>query len=88
MALAAGDGPDFSWLQSFVKSHGLESQVRLLGRIPNPDIWELMCAADLFFLPSRWEGIALSIYEAMACGLPHPSPRLAPWGTAFVSSVE
>jgi glycosyltransferase involved in cell wall biosynthesis len=69
-ALVAGDGSDFSWLKSFVKSHGLESRIRLLGRVSNPGIWELMCAADLFFLPSEWEGIALSIYEAMACGLP------------------
>jgi hypothetical protein len=29
----------------------------------------LMKAADIFFLPSRWEGIALSLYEAMASGL-------------------
>ena len=29
-----------------------------------------MTASDIFFLPSQWEGIALSIYEAMACGLP------------------
>jgi len=69
VALAAGSGPDFSWLQSFVKSHKLESKVRVLGSVPNPEVWELMCAADLFFLPSKWEGIALSIYEAMACGL-------------------
>ena len=77
VALAAGSGPDFSWLQSFVKSQRLESQVRLLGQIPNPDVWELMCAADIFFLPSRWEGIALSIYEAMACSLPVVGARVA-----------
>jgi len=29
-----------------------------------------MVAADIFFLPSQWEGIALSIYEAMAAVLP------------------
>jgi hypothetical protein len=28
-----------------------------------------MAASDVLFLPSRWEGIALSVYEAMACGL-------------------
>jgi len=28
-----------------------------------------MKAADLFFLPSAWEGIAISVYEAMASGL-------------------
>jgi glycosyltransferase involved in cell wall biosynthesis len=76
VALVAGSGPDLSWLQSFVKSHNLESHVRLLGGVPNPQVWELMCAADLFFLPSRWEGIALSIYEAMACGLPVVSARV------------
>jgi glycosyltransferase involved in cell wall biosynthesis len=69
-ALVAGSGPDLPWLQTFVKSHHLESQVKLLGDTPNSEVWKLMCAADLFFLPSRWEGIALSIYEAMACGLP------------------
>jgi glycosyltransferase involved in cell wall biosynthesis len=76
VALAAGSGPDFSWLQSFIKSHNLESEVRLLGQVPNPEVRELMCAADLFFLPSRWEGIALSIYEAMACGLPVVGARV------------
>ena len=36
---------------------------------PNRRVRQLMQAADLFFLPSEWEGIALSIYEAMSCGL-------------------
>jgi len=29
-----------------------------------------MSAADIYFLPSRWEGIAISFFEAMSCGLP------------------
>ena len=76
VALVAGSGPDFSWLQSFIKTHKLESEIRLLGSVPSSEVWESMCAADLFFLPSRWEGIALSIFEAMACGLPVVGARV------------
>ena len=70
LALVAGDGPDLEWLRTFVKRNGLSDQVRLLGMVANERIRELMQAADIFFLPSEWEGIALSIYEAMACGVP------------------
>jgi FkbM family methyltransferase len=67
--LVAGDGPDLPWLKEFVTQHQLGKNVRLLGGVPNQRIRELMMAADIFFLPSQWEGIALSIFEAMACGL-------------------
>jgi glycosyltransferase involved in cell wall biosynthesis len=70
IALIAGDGPDLPWLRTFVQQHKLTHQVRLLGTLPNESVLGLMRAADVFFLPSRWEGIALAIYEAMACGLP------------------
>lgn len=70
VALVAGDGPDLEWLRSFVHKHGLGNQVQLLGAVSNERIRDLMKTADLFFLPSKWEGIALSIYEAMACSLP------------------
>lgn len=68
-ALVAGDGPDLEWLRSVVKKQGMGEQVHLLGAVSNERVRELMAAADVFFLPSQWEGIALSIYEAMACGL-------------------
>jgi glycosyltransferase involved in cell wall biosynthesis len=68
-AVVAGNGPDLSWLRSTIKKHGLGEQVHLLGAVSNQRVWELMTAADIFFLPSHWEGIALSIYEAMACGV-------------------
>jgi glycosyltransferase involved in cell wall biosynthesis len=70
VALVAGDGPDLEWLRSFIKKNDLSRNVRLLGELPSEGIKRLMKAADILFLPSRWEGIALTIYEAMACGLP------------------
>ncbi len=69
LALIAGEGPDRAWLASFVTDHGLQDQVRLLGAVSSQRVKELMAAADVYFLPSQWEGIALSIYEAMASGL-------------------
>lgn len=70
LALVAGDGPDLEWLRSFVKKHRINDRVRLLGTVSNERVRQLMAAADIFFLPSLWEGISLSVFEAMACGLP------------------
>lgn len=67
--LVAGDGPDMGWLRGFVAEHGLEKQVRLLGAVPHAEMHDLMSASDIFFLPSMWEGIAISIYEAMSMEL-------------------
>ncbi len=69
-ALIGGDGPDEGWLREFAAAQGLSSRVRLMGALPSGQVRELYRAADIFFLPSQWEGIALSIYEAMAGGLP------------------
>lgn len=69
-ALVAGDGPDLDWFERFCCSRGLDSRVRVLGACSPGRMLELYRAADVFFLPSRWEGIALTFYEAMACGLP------------------
>ena len=43
--------------------------VVMLGAVPPERMPAVMAASDVFFLPSLWEGIALSIYEAMAAGL-------------------
>jgi glycosyltransferase involved in cell wall biosynthesis/GT2 family glycosyltransferase len=70
MAIVAGDGPDLKWLQSYVIKKKLNNRVIFTGAVSNRRVLELMVASDIFFLPSKWEGISLSIYEAMACGLP------------------
>ena len=68
-AVIAGDGPDKAWADQFVERHGLRRRVRMLGPVPGDRVRGLLAAADVFFLPSKMEGIALSIYEAMAMGL-------------------
>lgn len=69
VALVAGDGEDRPALERYLTQHRLEGRVRMLGEVSPEAIRGLMAAADVFFLPSRWEGIALTIYEAMATGL-------------------
>jgi glycosyltransferase involved in cell wall biosynthesis len=63
--LVAGDGPDAPWLRAFVERRGLE-EVRFLGSRSNEEMRELLALADIFFLPSKREGISLAVYEAMA----------------------
>ena len=70
VAVVAGDGPDLAWLRAWSTQQGCATQIRFLGAVSNERIHALMTAVDVFFLPSQWEGIALVLYEAMACGLP------------------
>ncbi len=67
--VVAGDGEDRAELETFVRRKRLGRRVKFLGEISNKDMRDVMSAADIFFLPSQWEGIALSIFEAMAMKL-------------------
>jgi glycosyltransferase involved in cell wall biosynthesis len=68
-ALVVGDGPYLRWLERFVKRRGLEKNVRFLGRQPNDEVRRLISFSDCIFLPSKFEGISLAIFEAMAEGV-------------------
>jgi hypothetical protein len=68
-ALVAGVGPELPWLQDYIRKNGLAGRVRLLGAADPEQMRRLLAAADILFLPSQWEGIALALYEAMAAGL-------------------
>jgi len=64
----AGDGPLYAELRQLTTKLHLEKQVCFLGEVDN--VPGLLERAGLFVLPSRTEGISLTILEAMACGLP------------------
>ena len=61
----AGHGPHLQALQKQTIKLGINNKVRFLGI--RKDIPSLMSAADVFVLPSAWEGFGLVVAEAMAC---------------------
>lgn len=63
-----GKGPDELKLKALVKDLSLEKQVFFLGF--RSDIKELLNACDIFVLTSKQEGLARSLMEGMAAGLP------------------
>jgi glycosyltransferase involved in cell wall biosynthesis len=55
-------------LRTITARLGLGTSVRFLGA--RDDVPELLCAADVFVLPSRWEGLGSVLLEAMALEAP------------------
>ncbi|MGO8949834.1 MAG: glycosyltransferase [Ktedonobacterales bacterium] len=68
VGLVVGDGDLLYAMKSFVKRHGLQQRIRFLGALPNEEVREIMTSADVLLLPSKIEGLAIVLYEAMAMG--------------------
>ncbi|HKE52829.1 MAG TPA: glycosyltransferase family 4 protein [Actinomycetes bacterium] len=66
LVVIAGEGPERPVLQAEIDAHALP--VRLLGH--RSDIADLLGAADLVALTSRWEARALIAQEALRAGRP------------------
>jgi glycosyltransferase involved in cell wall biosynthesis len=63
-----GDGEEEGVLRNLISELNLEGRVFLTGFRPNPFPW--MAHADLFVLPSFFEGTPNALLEALACGAP------------------
>lgn len=66
--LVYGEGPVRKNLEQWVRRHDLEGTAILPGYCSAPE--EIYGAADLFFFPSRREGLGMAALEALACGVP------------------
>lgn len=66
--LIAGEGPDLTKLKALAAELGVSDTVTFPGFVSNP--LSLMKQADLFVLPSRWEGFPLALCEAVLLGVP------------------
>lgn len=68
MLLIMGEGALREYLQKVIQVNGLEENVVLLGRCDNPFWYEVK--ADVFVLPSLYEGYPNALAEAVCCGIP------------------
>jgi glycosyltransferase involved in cell wall biosynthesis len=61
-------GHQTAQLQQVLHDEGLEGRVQLIGH--RTDVSDLLCAADVFCVPSRWEGFGSILVEALALEVP------------------
>jgi glycosyltransferase involved in cell wall biosynthesis len=66
--LIIGDGPERSNIEFLIERCGLKGKLLMTGF--RQDIPELLSILDVFVLPTRWEGMSISLLEAMAAGKP------------------
>ncbi|MCF7859282.1 MAG: glycosyltransferase family 4 protein [Candidatus Cloacimonetes bacterium] len=63
-----GDGELYPAAKKLVEMSGMSNKILLPGWVQDPAEW--LMKFDVFLLYSRWEGLPLSILEAMSYGLP------------------
>ena len=74
--VAGSHGRSSADLAFIIEELDLAGSVRMLGH--REDIAELLCAADVFVLPSRREGLPGAVVEAMALEVPIVASDIAP----------
>jgi len=65
-----GDGPDRQLITYLIHEFDLENNVILYGKVNSDSVKDILGKADIFILPSLYEGVANAALEAMAMGVP------------------
>ncbi len=68
--LIVGDGSDRARLEQKAQRLGLGDRVVFAGFVPEDEKVDHYRLADVYVMPSRWEGFGIVYLEAMACGIP------------------
>ncbi|MCB1754544.1 MAG: glycosyltransferase [Gammaproteobacteria bacterium] len=72
--LFVGEGELETSLKQEVQARGLEEYVVFTGF--RQDVIGILKAVDFLVMPSRWEGLPISLLESMACGTPVIASRV------------
>jgi glycosyltransferase involved in cell wall biosynthesis len=72
--ILVGDGPERERLEASAREGGLAGRVHFLGA--RDDVRRLLPALDVYVNSSTYEGVSLTIVEAMATGLPVVATRV------------
>lgn len=84
--LIAGEGATRSAIAAAIRRTGQADRILLLGERRDVD-W-LLSAADVFVLPTDWEGLPISVLEAMAAGVPVVASAVAGLSSFGSDAVE
>jgi glycosyltransferase involved in cell wall biosynthesis len=84
--LVVGQGPLEAEVDALHDRLGLGDRVRLLGQ--RDDVPDLLAAADVFALSSRFEGLPVALMEALALGLPVVATDVGGIPEAVTDGVE
>lgn len=66
--ILAGDGEEFDAMKRLSRELGVDKYVMFLGA--RTDIYHILSACDVFLLPSRWEGLPITLLETGLLKLP------------------
>lgn len=72
--LLVGDGVQHRRLEALAETLQIQQHVTFLGT--RTDVADILKAADVYVMPSLWEGLALALLEGMAAGLPILATRV------------
>jgi phosphatidylinositol alpha-1,6-mannosyltransferase len=67
--LIVGDGDDRPRLEALAAEFGVAEKVRFAGLVAPEELPDHFRLADVFVMPSTWEGFGIAFLEAMACGI-------------------
>lgn len=90
--LIAGDGDLRAEVEQTIREKKLSQRVSMLGPVERERMVKLYQVADVFVLSSRYEGLPISMLEALACGTPivttdcGQGPQLLTSGSGIVVS--
>lgn len=76
VATFAGDGPELDEAKALARDLGVEGACRFLGEVASEEMPALYAEHDVFVLSSHFEGMPLTLLEAMASGCAVVSSRL------------
>ncbi|MBD3244913.1 MAG: glycosyltransferase [Candidatus Moranbacteria bacterium] len=71
-----------------IEKHGIEKNVKLLGRVDDQDRPGLYAGADLYIFPSIYEGFGMPVLEAMAAGCPVLASNIPPLAEIAGEAIE